>query len=131
MFGPYKKNLGVWEKRARKLLGIKSHADLFSSLMSQTGVHVGHGPVQTLGKYSIVGTRRFFTYLTKRDVRSLQKKSRSTGKESSQISGDQVPRRFVLFTYVSNRSPCRSRPCPDSWRLWQSQLNMPQPCLLF
>ena len=34
-------------------------------------------------------------------------------------------------TYVSNKSPCQSQLCLDSWRLWLNSLGMRQQCQLF
>ena len=45
------RNLECWEKRARKLVAINLHADLFSSaayLLSPTRIHVSQRLVQTL-----------------------------------------------------------------------------------
>ena len=45
------KNLEAWERKARKLVSINSHADIFFSCLplSTTGIDVGCGPFQTFG----------------------------------------------------------------------------------
>ena len=45
------KNLEAWERKARKLVSIHSHADIFLSCLplSTTGIDVGCGPFQTFG----------------------------------------------------------------------------------